>query len=556
MALRQRVSWWDPEPGAVPLSDTTVAELLDSAAARVPDAEAVVMSAYEERGLNVRWTYRELADRVDLLARGLIATGIQVGEPVALCAPNVADWLVVEFAVARVGAVLVPVNPTYRAEEMRHVLVDSGAVACLFLPAFDKLEIWPQITRVRGSLPALRQLISLAEAPDGVPALADILRRADDVPPDAARLRAAAVNADQVAQIQYTSGTTGAPKGALLTHRNLVNNARQSAWLWRIGVDDRWCNPLPLFHTAGCGMLALGAVAAGATHLPLVRFDPSRVLATVERERCTVLEVVPTMLIALVERQRSHRVDVSSLRLIGTSGAPTPAGLGEACAQEWGVPLRVLYGSTELSPTVSGTGLDEPGDLGWTTVGAPLPWTEVRIVEPADRTVLAVGEAGELEVRGYQVMSGYSGRPEATAEAISPDGWFATGDLARMDGTGRLRVVGRQKDVVIRGGENLYPAEIEDVIRGHPAVADAAVVAVPDAFFGEEACAVLCARDGMVVDPDELRAWLRHRVSHQKVPRYLTVVDRLPQTSSGKVQKFLLREQVRSLFGNAEETPR
>jgi fatty-acyl-CoA synthase len=352
------------------------------------------------------------------------------------------------------------------------------------------------------------------------------------------------VSAQDVAQIQYTSGTTGRPKGAELTHLGIVNNARQSAALWRVGPDDRWCNPLPLFHTAGCAMLALGAVAAGATHLPLIRFDPERVLATIETERATIVETVPTILTALLDRQQVVGADLSSLRLVGTSGAPTPRDLGTRCADEWQVPLRVLYGSTEVSPTASGTALDEPGDLGWTTVGRPLPGTEVRVVDPRTGQTLALDQPGELQVRGYQVMAGYHDRPDATAGAITADGWYRTGDLARLDADGYLHIVGRLRDVIIRGGENLYPAEIEEVLRTNPAVADAAVIGVPDPFFGEEACAVVVARDGAAIDGDDLRQWARERMTHQKVPRYVSVVAALPQTASGKVQKFLLRDEI------------
>ena len=544
MPLRDDVAWWTPTPGELPLRELTVAGLLDEAARDAAGTEAVVVSAYAHEGLNVRWTYAELQSRADALARALIATGVAPGEPVAICAPNVPQWLVCEFAVAKAGGVLVPVNPTYRQAEVRHVLADSGAVVCLFLPRYGRQDLWREIAPIRGELPALRQLISLGEPVDDVPALADVLTRGAEVPDAELARRAAAVSTDDVAQLQYTSGTTGRPKGAELTHRGIVNNAIQSAVLWQVGPGDRWCNPLPLFHTAGCAMLTLGAVAARATHLPLVRFEPDRVLDTIEAERATIVETVPTILAALLERQRTRRADVSSLRLVGTSGAPTPHRLGEACAEEWGTPLRVLYGSTEVSPTVSGTALDEPGDLGWSTVGRPLPWTEVRVVDPASREVVPVDQSGELEVRGYQVMRGYHDNPRATAGALSADGWFRTGDLAHLDADGYLRIVGRLKDVIIRGGENLYPAEIEELIRDYPGVCDAAVIGVPDPFFGEEACAAVCVDDGATLDPEALRAWLAQRVTHQKVPRYVTVVDQLPQTPSGKIQKFRLREQL------------
>ncbi len=544
MGLRDDWSWWLPEAGPVELADLTVAGLLAAAAADSGDRDAVIVSAYPDLSLNVRWTYRDLHDRARHLARALIGAGVATGDRVALWAPNVPDWLVTEFAVAMAGAVLVPVNPTYRRDELRHVLADSGATACLFLPAFARLDLWPELAAIGADLPALRLIVSLGDPVGDVPGLAGFLAGATPVGEADLDRRTAAVRTGDVAQIQYTSGTTGRPKGATLTHHGIVNNARQSAALWRIGPDDRWCNPLPLFHTAGCAMLALGAVAARAAHLPLVRFDAGKVLTTIETERCTVLEVVPTILTALTEAQRGRGADLTSLRLVGTSGAPTPGRLGRICRDEWGVPLRVLYGSTEVSPTVSGTGLDEPGDLGWTTVGRVLPWAEARITDPATGEVVPVGQRGELQVRGYLVMREYHGRPEASAEAISPDGWFRTGDLATIDAGGYLRIVGRLKDVIIRGGENIYPAEIEDLIRGYPGVRDAAVIGVPDPFFGEEACAVVSALDGAEIDGEALRGWLAVRVSHQKVPRYVLALPHLPQTASGKIQKYLLREQV------------
>ncbi|MEU4233765.1 AMP-binding protein [Nonomuraea sp. NPDC026600] len=544
MALVDDRSLWLADPGPVPLLPTTVADLLAEAVGRAADREALVMSAYDAPELTVRWTYRELAERVDCLARALVALGVQPRDRVALWAPNVPEWVVTEFAAARVGAVLVPANPTYRADEIRHVLELSGAVACLFLPDFERLDLWSELREIRDALPRLRHLVSLGGPVEDVSGLADVLRQGDSVDLGELDRRTRATSADDLAQIQFTSGTTGRPKGAALTHHNVVNNARQSAWLWNVEPGDRWCNPLPLFHTAGCAMLTLGAVAAAATHLPLVRFDADKVLDTIERERCTIVSTVPTILTALVDRQRLHGADLGSLRLVGTSGAPTPHQLGQACLREWGAPLRVLYGSTELSPTVAGTSPYDHGDLGWTTVGRPLPWTAVRVVDPETDEVVAVNSSGELQVSGYQVMRGYHEDSAATAAATTSDGWFRTGDLATLDAEGRLRIIGRLKDVLIRGGENLYPAEIEEAIRGYDGILEVAVVGVPDPFFGEEACAVVTVKNGCPFNPEALRLWLRERVTHQKVPRYVYVVDSLPQTGSGKVKKFLLREEM------------
>jgi fatty-acyl-CoA synthase len=514
-----------------------------------------VVSAYDDPALDVRWTYAELRDKADRLARALIAAGVEPGQAVAVWGPNVAAWLVAEFAIAKAAAVMVPLNPAYREDEVRYALTEAGAVGCLLVPEFERFDLWNRLRAVRDDLPNLRWAASLTGvADDALPSLADFVAGGDDVPVALLTERAEAARAADVAQIQFTSGTTGRPKGARLTHHSIVNNARQSAALWRVAPGDRWCNPLPLFHTAGCAMLTLGAVAAGATHLPLVRFDADKVLETIEREQGTILEGVPTMLAGLVERQRTRPRRLDSLRLVGTSGAPTPERLGREIAAEWRAPLRVLYGSTEVAPTVSGTALDAPDPSGWTTVGPPLPWTEVQIVDTGSGTVTPLGVPGELQVRGYQVMAGYHNRPDATREAIAAEGWFRTGDLAAMGEAGVLRIVGRLKDIVIRGGENLYPAEIEDAIRGYPDVTDAAVIGVPDRFFGEEACAVLTVRTGARVDPDQLRSWLAERISHQKVPRYVVTLDELPKTASGKVKKYLLRESVTPTL-TAESAP-
>lgn len=543
MGLVDNRSWWHADSDDLEIAELTVGGLLAEAVEAEPDREAVVVSAYDDPALTVRWTYRDLDAEVDQLGRALMTLGIEAGDRVAIWGPNLPHWVVAELAVGRIGAVLVPLNPTYRHDEVAFALKKSDAACCLVLPGHGRIDLHAELRQAISSLPSEPQVLSLGVAVVGVPGLAELPALAAETSAEQFRERTDAVRSADLAQIQFTSGTTGRPKGAMLTHRNLVNNARQTAKRWQVTAEDRWCSPLPLFHTAGCGTVALGAVSAHATFLPLVRFETDPVLKTLGAEACTILETVPTILTALTERQRTLRTATPALRLIGTSGAPTPEWHGRESQDVWGARLRVLYGSTEVSPTVSGTAIDDDESVAFSTVGHPLPWLDVRIVDLQTREVVPVGDAGEIEVKGYSVMAGYLDQPDATA-AVLRDGWFAMGDMGTLDDQGYLRVVGRIKDVIIRGGENLYPAEIEELIRDHDAVLDVAVVGVPDHFFGEEVCAVVTVHPGRQLDSEELRGWMRARVTHQKVPRYVSVVEALPQTTSGKIQKFRLREQI------------
>lgn len=555
MPAAEAPAWVAPDTDSVALVDTVVGDLLDAAAAEAPDRPAIVVS-HGPPEAHLRLTYAEARSLVDDVARGLMALGVQAGDRVAIWAPNIPQWLVAEFAIAKAGAVLVTVNPSYRLHEAEHVLGDAGVTVCMVLPTFRGTDLAQALRSARERLPLLRHVVSLVDTGN-----ADVAMTLDDlvevgrgmVSAEELTERSSAVHCDDIAQIQYTSGTTGKPKGAMLTHHSIVNNARLTVERWQVTADDRWCNPMPFFHTTGCVMMGLGIVIARAAHYPVVRFDPAVVLDTIESGGCSLVETVPTMLVSLIEHQRDSPRDLSTLRIVGTSGAPVPASMVRRIGDEWGARLLVLYGLTEASPTITCLSpLDAP-ETASRSVGRPLPHTEVRVVAPGTDRVLGIGQPGELQTRGYLTMAGYLNQPGATAASLSPSGWLSTGDLATIDPDDYVSIVGRLKDVIIRGGENLYPAEIEDEIRHHPSVLEVAVVGVPDAFFGEEACAAVRVRPGQEIDPEGLRAFLSPRITHQKIPRHLVTIEDFPHTSSGKIQKFRLRDEVMALLRAAKE---
>ena len=534
MAVPLTQSWWRAERGP-PLTNMTVGTLLDHAVSGNEDRPAVVTSVYADVGLNVHWTYAELQALTNRFTSALQHLGIRQGDRVAIWSPNVPAWIAVEFAVAKLGAILVPINPTFRKNEAAFLLEDSEAACCIFLPEFQSFNIWQELKQIRTRIPTLRLALSLGEPVGDIPSLLTV------TPDERRPISLQDFSSRSIAQIQYTSGTTGRPKGALLTHLNLVNNAAQTMHRWRVQESDKWCNPMPFFHTTGCGMMTLGIVAARAIHCPIVWFDADRVLDTIAVERCTYLETVPTTLIALLNRQRDRPRDLSSLRVIGTSGAPVSRSLRDRTAQELGVELRVLYGLTEASPTITCTSPEDPPSTRGATTGRPLPWTEVRFVDAAG-TAVPPTTPGELQARGYLIMAGYLNQPEATSDAIDSEGWLRTGDIGIMDEDGYVSIIARLKDVIIRGGENIYPAEVEDLLRQHPDVVDACVVGVPDSFFGEE-CYAFVVTSNATLDVQALTAHVRQRASRQKVPRYVTIVSELPKTASGKILRYVLREQ-------------
>jgi fatty-acyl-CoA synthase len=515
-------SFW-PAVGSDTIRQTTVGQVLREAARAKPDAIALVEGVREARR---RWSFGQLLDDSERTARALLGR-FAPGERVAVWAPGIPEWVILEFGAALAGITLVTVNPALRSAELAYVLRQSRSAGIVLVPTFrSPMEAF--LDEVRGELPLLRDAIRFTE-------WADFL--ASGSPGQALP----EVQAGDAAQIQYTSGTTGFPKGALLHHRGITNNARLFAERVRLGAGDCYVNPMPLFHTAGCVMGVLGCVQAGATLVQLPAFDPGLMLALLEEERATLSGGVPTMLVALMEHPDLARRDLSHVRGLFSGGAPVPPSLVQPVEQRFGVPLSIVFGTTECSPLVSVVHPDDaPADRA-NTLGSPLPGTDVKIADLESGAPAPIGAVGELCARGYLVMTGYFDMPEATAQAIDADGWYHTGDLASMDERGYLRIEGRIKDMIIRGGENIYPREIEEALLRHAAVAEVAVVGLPDERWGEIVAAVVRLRPGSDASADALRAHCREHLAPHKTPARWELVGSFPLTPSGKIQKFRLR---------------
>ncbi|MFN8215987.1 MAG: AMP-binding protein [Solirubrobacterales bacterium] len=534
---------WVPEPGATPeLRDLTVGGLLDEAVGRWPDREAVVFSAYEDLGISARWSFAELGERARRVGRALIASGIEPGERFGIWATNLPEWLELQFGAAYAGAVVVPLNPLYRTSEVEFVLGKAGAAACFVLPENRGASLWEMARRATAELDHVRLLVPIGAARDGAPSWEEWLAGGERVDEDRLERRRAAVRAADTSQIQFTSGTTGFPKGAELSHGGIVNDARLFAHRATLPQHGRHSNPMPYFHCGGCVMSTLGSVATGSAQMPAVSFDAARIARTIEAEACTSVSVVPTMMIGLEEEVARSGRDLGSLQVVVTGGSPVPPEVMRRWIDRYGVGINNTYGMTEASPVICATLPGDSVELQTTTVGPPLPHVEVDIVAPGGTEPLPIGTEGELRTRGAMVMKGYWDNPEATAAAIGPDGFLRSGDLARMDENGYVSITGRAKEMIIRGGENIYPAEVENAIRQLDAVADAAVIGVPDERYGEVCAAFVRLADGAALSEDQMREQLGGRVARFKIPAHLRVVDEFPLTPSGKVQKFKLRE--------------
>ncbi|MBQ0944545.1 AMP-binding protein [Ideonella sp. 4Y16] len=526
-----------------PLSGLTVDQLLRRVVDQAPSAEAAV---FVEQGL--RWTWAELDGQVADAAAGLWRLGVRPGDRVGIWSPNRAEWLVTQFATARIGAILVTINPAYRLAELEYALNKVGVSVLVTAAAFKSsnyLGLLQNLGWGEGGgaprLPALRQVVRLGDEPtrgmlNWAALCADGAQHRDvlaEVP---------ALEARQPINIQFTSGTTGAPKGATLTHHNIVNNALAVAACMKLGPADRLCIPVPLYHCFGMVLAVLACVGSGAAMVfPGEAFEPRATLAAVQAERCTALHGVPTMFIAELDHADFAQFDLSTLRTGIMAGAPCPIEVMRRVQSLMHMTeVTIAYGMTETSPVSFQSATDDPLDKRVTTVGRVLPHLEVKVVD-IDGHIVPVGEKGELCTRGYSVMLGYWDDPERTADALR-EGWMHTGDLATIDAQGYCNIVGRVKDMVIRGGENIYPREVEEYLFRHPKVAAVQVFGVPDSRYGEELCAWIIVRPGQSCTEDEVRDWCREQIAHYKVPRYIRFVDDLPVTVTGKPQKFIMRE--------------
>lgn len=538
------LSRWVPEPGeAPPLRDLTVAELLDESAERWPDHEAIVFSSYADLGIEARWSFAELRERGRRVGRALIAAGIEPGERIGIWATNIPQWLELQFGAAYTGAIVIPMNPLYRASEVEYVLAQAGAAACFVLPENRGASLWEIAARAAAGLDHVRVLVPIGEAQAGAPGWEEWLAGGDGVDEDRLEARRQAVRATDTSQIQFTSGTTGFPKGAELTHGGIVNNARLFAHRATMRQHGRHSNPMPYFHCGGCVMSTLGSIATGSAQMPAVSFDPARMARTIEEEGCTSASMVPTMMIGLEEQVARDGRDLSSLELVITGGSPVPPAVMTRWIERYGVGINNTYGMTEASPVICGTLPDDTVERQTTTVGPPLPHLEVDVVVPGGAEPVPIGVEGELRTRSELVMKGYWGNPEASAEAIGGDGFLRSGDLARMDAEGYVAITGRAKEMIIRGGENIDPAEIENAVRELAAVADVAVIGVPDERYGEACAAYVRLVEGGSLSHEELREQMSGQVARFKIPAHLRLLDQLPLTPSGKVQKFVLRER-------------
>ncbi|WP_439888630.1 AMP-binding protein [Pseudomonas sp. MBLB4123] len=548
-------------PQDKPLLAMTIGQAFDATVARFAEREALVV-----RHQSLRYSWAELAEQVECCARALLALGVQQGERVGIWAPNCAEWCITQFATAKVGAVLVNINPAYRGSELDYALKQSGCAWLVCADAFKTSDyhamlvaLLPELAASQpgalrsARLPQLRGVISLArQAPAGFLCWHELAGLAAEVASRRLAERQALLQFDEPINIQYTSGTTGSPKGATLSHYNILNNGYMVGESLGLSERDRLVIPVPLYHCFGMVMGNLGCLTHGSTMIyPAPSFEPEATLLAVAEERATVLYGVPTMFIAALDHPRRAEFDLSSLRSGIMAGATCPIEVMRRVIDELHMgEVQIAYGMTETSPVSLQTAADDELELRVTSVGRTQPQLETKIVD-AEGRILPRGETGELCTRGYSVMLGYWDNPQATAEAIDPGRWMHSGDLAVMDEQGYVRIVGRSKDMIIRGGENIYPREVEEFLFTHPAVADVQVIGVADEKYGEEIAAWVQLHPGHACDAEALRAYCKANIAHFKVPRYFKFVDAFPMTVTGKVQKFRMREQMQAELGQA-----
>ena len=527
-----------------PLLEYTIGEALDRAAAAWDSGLALV-----SRHQDIRWTWAELNAEVDRIATGLLAHGVRKGDRVGIWAPNCAEWAVIQFATAKVGAVLVTINPAYRVSEVEYALNKVGCTVLVTAPSFKTSDYIGMLRELGPTkLPNVRLMVALGDAAhEGFLPWAQLRTE-----PDRAALAAVGATLDRndAINIQFTSGTTGFPKGATLTHRNILNNGYFTGRTIKLGPQDRICIPVPLYHCFGMVLGNLAALTSGAAMVyPGEAYDPKAALEAVQAEGCTALYGVPTMFITILNQPDLGDYDVSTLRTGIMAGSPCPITTMRQVIDRLNMAeVTIGYGMTETSPLTTQTATDDPLEERVSTVGRVHPHAEAKVVG-LDGQTLPLGEQGEYCSRGYAVMLGYWDDPEKTAEAIDADGWMHSGDLATMDENGYVRITGRIKDMIIRGGENIYPREIEEFLLTHPDIADAQVFGVADEKYGEEVCAWVIAKGGAVIDGDAVLAHCKGQIAHYKVPRYVKVVEAFAMTVTGKAQKFEMRKMMEVELG-------
>jgi fatty-acyl-CoA synthase len=530
----------------------TVGGLLDHIAGRYPDHDALV---YVEREL--RYTYRAFNELCRQVAKGLLRLGIKKGDHLSIWAYNVPEWVILQFATAKIGAVLVTVNTSYRSAELEYILSQSDSNTLFLVKSFKDTdyvqtlgEVVPELKEsahgklASARLPRLKNVIFIgAETPQGMINFQQIMELGRDVPDGELAAVEATLNNHEMINMQYTSGTTGFPKGVMLTHHNVINNGFNIGECMKFSEKDRLCIPVPFFHCFGCVLGVMACVTHGSAMVPVEIFDPLKVLKTIEKERCTAVHGVPTMFIAELEHPEFGNFDLTSLRTGIMAGSNCPIEVMKQVIRDMHASeITIAYGQTESSPVITQTRTDDPIELRVATVGRALPEVEVKIADIETGATLPPGKQGELCTRGYLVMQGYYKMPEETARAIDADGWLHTGDLAVMDENGYCKITGRIKNMIIRGGENIYPREIEEYLYTHPKISDVQVYGIPDRKYGEQVMAAVILKKGVEMTEDEVRDFCKGRIANYKVPRYVKFVTSYPMTASGKIQKFKLRE--------------
>lgn len=541
------------------LIEITVGDLLDQMADLYPHHDAVI---YTDRPF--RKTYSQFRDICNQMARGFMAMGIQKGEHVAIWATNYPEWLITQFATAKIGAVMVTVNTNYKIFELEYLLRQSDSTTLILMEGFKDCN-YTQIVQTlcpeldnsapgelhNASLPFLRNIIHIGEEQHaGMFQWDDVLALAEKVSEEELQERQRSLNIHEVINMQYTSGTTGFPKGVMLTHYNIVNNGKSIGDCMNFTHQDKLCIPVPFFHCFGCVLAIMACVTHGSTMVPIEHFQPLKVMEAIQNEECTAVHGVPTMFIAMLEHPAFKTFSFPKLRTGIMAGSPCPVKVMQQVVDEMGMhEITIAYGQTEASPVCTQTRVNDSIELRVSTVGRALPFIETRVVDPETNLEVPPGVQGEFVARGYNVMKGYYKMPEATAQAIDGEGWLHTGDLATRDENGYYKITGRIKDMIIRGGENIYPKEIEEFLYTHPMVQDVQVIGVPSKDYGEEVMAYIILREGAEIAEEHIKDFVRQNMARHKTPRYVHFIPAFPMTASGKIQKYKLREMAIEILG-------